>query len=177
LAVSKVEVVVLGLLAEDPLYGYQLLERFRERSMSFWVEVGRASVYQTLERLERAGLVAGRTQEGAAGPDRRVYRLGRAGRARLEEGLAERFAELAPFDTGAGTALGFLGLLTTPQARKAVDAREVSLRDLLDALRTERGRTTGGELTQAMLARQEALALAELDWLRDSRQYLTRSNQ
>ena len=34
---SKVEVVVLGLLAEEPLYGYDLLERFRTRSMGFWV--------------------------------------------------------------------------------------------------------------------------------------------
>ena len=56
MAVSKVEVVVLGLLAEEPLYGYELLERFRARSMGFWVEVGKASVYQVLRRLEREGL-------------------------------------------------------------------------------------------------------------------------
>jgi len=43
--VSKVEVVVLGLLAEEPQYGYDLLERFRSRGMGFWVEVGKASVY------------------------------------------------------------------------------------------------------------------------------------
>src|SRR5712691_4022693 len=97
--VSKVEVVVLGLLAEEPLYGYDLLERFRSRSMGFWVEVGKASVYQALQRLERKGLVAGKSQEGAGGPNRRVYRLTRAGRARLNEGLSERFASLEPYET------------------------------------------------------------------------------
>ena len=83
---SKVEVVVLGRLAEEPLYGYDLLERFRTRSMGLWVEIGKASVYQVLRRLERDGSVVGRSQDGPEGPDRRVYRITRAGRDRLEEG-------------------------------------------------------------------------------------------
>ena len=81
MAVSKVELVVLGLLADEPSYGYQLLERFRERSMSFWGEIGRASVYQARDRLEAKGLVTGRAQDGTTGPDRRVYRLTRTGRS------------------------------------------------------------------------------------------------
>ena len=84
--VPKVEVVVLGLLAEEPMHGYDLLERFRARSMGFWVEVGKASVYQTLHRLEARGLITGRSQDGREGPDRRVYRITRAGRSRLARG-------------------------------------------------------------------------------------------
>ena len=71
MATSKVEVVVLGLLAEEPLYGYDLLERFRARSMGFWVEIGKASVYQALRRLERDGLIGGpiaRRTGGARSP-------------------------------------------------------------------------------------------------------------
>ena len=64
---TKVEVVVLGLLAEEPLYGYDLLERFRARSMGFWVEVGKASVYQALRRLERDGLDQRPVARGARG--------------------------------------------------------------------------------------------------------------
>src|SRR5882724_521258 len=96
---SKVEVVALGLLAEEPLYGYELLERFRTRSMGFWVEIGKASVYQVLRRLERDGSVAGRAQDGPEGPDRRVYRITRAGRDRLEKGLSERAGSLEPYET------------------------------------------------------------------------------
>src|SRR5712692_9166232 len=132
--VSKVEVVVLGLLAEEPLYGYDLLERFRARSMGFWVEVGKASVYQVLRRLERDALVSGRSQEGPEGPDRRVYRITRAGRDRLTAGLSERFSTRGPYETDAGAALGFAHLLSAVGARKAVDAREAAIRDLLDAM-------------------------------------------
>ena len=79
MAVSKVEVVVLGCLAEEPLYGYELLERMRQRCMASWSEVGKASVYQALQRVERRGWVSGRDQEGPEGPDRRVYRITKPG--------------------------------------------------------------------------------------------------
>jgi len=166
--VPKVEVVVLGLLAEEPMHGYDLLERFRARSMGFWVEVGKASVYQTLHRLEARGQITGRAQDGREGPDRRVYRVTRTGRARLADGLAERFGALAPYETDGGLALGFADRLSVADARKAVAARELAVRDLLDALLAERERTSGEAgraLSDAMLERQRALAEAELAWL------------
>jgi PadR family transcriptional regulator PadR len=171
MATSKVEVVVLGLLAEGPLHGYDLLERFRARGMGFWVEVGRASVYQALRRLERDGAIGGRLQAGPAGPDRRVYRITKSGRERLHEGLTERFASLESYETeGGGLVLGFAHQLSAADARRAVDARETSVRDLLDAIAAERTRAAtdrgaGRAMSNAMLDRQEALARAELGWL------------
>jgi DNA-binding PadR family transcriptional regulator len=170
MAVSKVEVVVLGLLAEEPLYGYGVLDRFRERSMGFWTEVGRASVYQALRRMESDGVVTGKAQEGTEGPDRRVFRITKAGRDRLRAGLAERLADPAPYETDAGLAMGFAHLLSVAEARKAVDERELGVRDLLDAIKTERARTSadrgpGRTVANGMLDRQESLAKAELTWL------------
>jgi DNA-binding PadR family transcriptional regulator len=179
LATSKVEVVVLGLLAEEPLYGYDLLERFRTRSMGFWVEIGKASVYQALRRLERDGLISGRSQDGPEGPDRRVYRISKAGRDRLRVGLSERIASLEPYETDGGLALGFAHLLSASDARKAVDARETAVHDLLDAIKTERARVsadkgTGRVVSTAMLQRQESLAKAELAWIKGFRSDLGR---
>jgi DNA-binding PadR family transcriptional regulator len=167
---SKVELIVLGLLAEQPLYGYDLLDRFRARSMGFWVEIGKASVYQVLRRLERDGAISGRSQEGSAGPDRRVYRIAKLGRDRLRSGLSERFASFEPYETSGGLALGFAHLLTAPEARKAIDARETAVRDLLDAIGSERTRVAadggaGRAVSNAMLDRQEAFANAELTWI------------
>jgi DNA-binding PadR family transcriptional regulator len=168
--VSKVQLLVLGELADEPAYGYAILERFRDRSVGFWTEVGRASVYQALRRMESAGLVVGRAQEGADGPDRRVFRITRAGRDRLRAGLDERVSDLSPYETDAGLALGLSHLMSAAEARRALDARDLALRDLLDALRTERARTSadrspGRAVADAMLDRQEALARAELAWL------------
>ncbi len=182
MAVSKVEVVVLGLLAEEPLYGYGVLDRFRSRSMGFWAEVGRASVYQALRRMESRGLIAGRAQEGTEGPDRRVFRITKAGRDRLHAGLTERVAGLSPYETDAGLAMGFAHLLPVAEARRAADARELAIQDLLDAIRTERARTSadrgpGRTVANGMLDRQEALARAELAWLGRFRAQLAKTRR
>lgn len=168
--VSKVEVVVLGLLAEESLYGYGVLERFRDHSMGFWTEVGKASVYQALRRMETGGLITGKAQQGTEGPDRRVFRITRAGRDRLRAGLAERVADLSPYETEAGLAMGFSHLLPGAEARRALDARDLALHDLLDAISTERARTSADRgaartVSNGMLHRQEALVRAELAWL------------
>jgi DNA-binding PadR family transcriptional regulator len=179
MAVSKVEVVVLGLLAEEPLYGYDLLERCRSRGMEFWVQVGKASVYQVLRRLDRDGFIIGRTQEGSEGPDRRVYRISKAGRERLREGISARFGASEPYESDGGLALGFAHLLSAADARRAVDAREAAVRERLAASRQERSsssadRSAGRNVANAMLDRQEALGRAELAWIKEFRAALAR---
>jgi DNA-binding PadR family transcriptional regulator len=179
MAVSKVEVIVLGLLAEGPMHGYDLLERARTRGMGSWAEVGKASIYQALHRLERSGAILGRAQEGPEGPDRRVFRITGAGRRRLRAGLDERFGTPAPYETDGGLALGFVHLLPAAEARRALDARERAVRDLLDAIELERARATedraaGRAVADAMLERQAALAAAELAWMKGFRSSLAR---
>jgi len=168
--VSKVEVVVLGLLAEEPMYGYDLIEQFRSRSMVFWVEVGKASIYQALHRLEERRCVSGRQQAGTDGPDRRVYRLTAAGRARLRAGLRERCPDARPYETDAGLALGFVHLLPLDEARRAVGERETAVSEWRKTVTDERERTVsaggpGRAVALRMLELQDALAEAEQRWL------------
>jgi PadR family transcriptional regulator PadR len=169
---SKVEVVVLGLLEEGgPAHGYALLERLRDRSMGFWVEVGKASVYQSLRRLEREGFVTGREQDGEVGPDRRVFRITGSGRKRLRDAATELAGDRALSDTTAGAALGVANALPVGGRRRLAEAREQALRDLLDAVGAERDRLasepeSASGTADAMLAREQALAEAELVWLR-----------
>jgi len=55
---------LLALLSEGPKYGLQLRQEFEERTGEVWpLNVGQ--VYQTLQRLERDGLVASSTSSGS----------------------------------------------------------------------------------------------------------------
>ncbi len=177
--ISKVDVVILGLLADEPLYGYELLERFRERGMGGWVEIGKASVYQALRRLESRGQVTGRQQEGTEGPDRRVYRITRSGRDRLREGLAERFSGAAPYETDPALALGFVHLLSAEEVRRGIAAREGALRARREALGAERARLASSQVAGRaaalrLLELQDELASTELGWLASFRRDLAK---
>jgi DNA-binding PadR family transcriptional regulator len=177
---TRVEVVVLGMLSERPMHGYDVLERFRASGMRCWTELSRASAYQVLKRLERDGLVAGKAQAGREGPDRRVFRITRAGRDRLAAGAVE----MAGMPTGpdAAAALGIAHVLPAAAARAALDVRERTMLETLERVRTEIERIAGARdpdrsISIAMLRRQEGLADAELAWLRTFRALVVKARR
>src|SRR5438093_12202229 len=76
---GSAEVLILALLEERDRHGYEIAKLIDQRSegaISFHV----ASLYPTLYRLERRGLIAGRWVERAGSRRRRFYRLNPAGR-------------------------------------------------------------------------------------------------
>lgn len=75
---------ILGLLAEEPLHGYQVKQRFEDLLGGTW-EVNIGQVYQTLQRLERDGLVEATGDRGDRG--RQAYEATPSGRAALREWL------------------------------------------------------------------------------------------
>jgi len=180
--VARVDVVVLGLVAEEPVYGYELIERFRSRGTGRWTEVARASVYQALKRLEDAGLVTGKAQGGVEGPDRRVYRITRPGRDRLRKGLMERFGAEAGYRSDSAVALGLVHTLGRAEARAAIGEREAALRALAegsaeDRVRVQSASGPANAVARRMLELQEHLARTELAWLASLRRDVGRLQQ
>jgi DNA-binding PadR family transcriptional regulator len=179
---AKVETLVLGMLAEQPMYGYEVLERHRERGGTEWAGVARASVYQGLQRLERDGYATARAESGGEGPDRRTYRLTRAGRARLREALLAGFDAEGPYETEVAVPLAFSHLLDPVEARDAIGRRETVVRDRIERLgkERERVRTTsaaGRMHALRLLEQQMAFAEAELVTLAGVRRDLARSRR
>jgi len=173
------DVVVLGLLAEEPLHGYELIERFRSRALGRWSEVGRASVYQAMKRLEEDKLIAGKNQPGAGGPDRRVYRITRPGRDRLRQGLLERFGAKAGYRSDPAAALGQIHALAPDEARTAIAERRAALEALVrdstaDRARLQSAKGPANAVARRMLDLQEQLATTELGWLAALRRDLSR---
>ncbi|CAN5447144.1 PadR family transcriptional regulator [soil metagenome] len=77
--------VLLALLAEEPIHGYELKKRYDETLGSLW-PVQQAQIYNNLRLLEKDGLVeldARIEQENL--PDRKHFRLTEAGRQELEQ--------------------------------------------------------------------------------------------
>ncbi|WP_020578712.1 PadR family transcriptional regulator [Actinopolymorpha alba] len=75
------DLAVLAVLRDRDGYGYDVLRRLRDAGLS---EVGDASVYGTLRRLLKAGLLTSYVEPSDAGPHRIYYRLNDHGRHQLE---------------------------------------------------------------------------------------------
>ncbi len=77
---------VMGLLAEEPLHGYEVKNRFEPMLSGTW-EVNIGQIYTTLQRLERDGLVRPVGARGDRG--KLLYELSSDGRKALDEWLAQ----------------------------------------------------------------------------------------
>jgi len=81
-----IQFLIMRILYEKPMHGYQLLEEIEERSCGCHkLEPG--SIYTLLRRMEERGLLESRWEKVEGGPDRRVYRLTSKGVEALKMGL------------------------------------------------------------------------------------------
>ena len=76
--------LVLALLKEGEMYGYQIIEELEKRSNQVF-QLQEGTLYPILHSLVKAKLVTAREQETPAGRRRRYYRLTAAGPQALEE--------------------------------------------------------------------------------------------
>src|SRR5208283_2872084 len=67
------ELLILGLLARRPMYGYELVQAIRQ-STGGTLEFGEGCVYPILHRLEADGLL-GSKRETVAGRNRVIYQV------------------------------------------------------------------------------------------------------
>jgi len=167
---SPLALAVLALLYEAPMHPYRMQQLIKERGKDEVVNVrDRASIYQTIERLLRDGLIAvAATTRDEKWPERTVYQLTAAGRETIQDWMHEMLSTPGREFPVFPAALSFLALLTPEDALRHLDARIVKLEaDLAhnEVLFTGFGRI----LPRIVLIEEEyrqAMLRAELEWVR-----------
>src|ERR1700736_5072201 len=82
------DLVILSLLAEQGMHGYQVNLELERREVRDWAGISRPQVYYSLEKLAAKGLIrAGKSDEPATGPERRVFETTRKGKHTLRDAL------------------------------------------------------------------------------------------
>ena len=85
---GSTETLILSLLAEESMYGYQLVREMDSRSSGYF-RLKEGTLYPALHRLERDELVEGTWQDSPTGQNRRYYHITATGKARLRSMLEE----------------------------------------------------------------------------------------
>ena len=82
------DLVVLSLLSERPMHGYQLNAVLEEREVRDWAGISRPQVYYSLKKLLASKLIKPAAQsEPSAGPERQEYATTSAGMKALADAL------------------------------------------------------------------------------------------
>lgn len=82
------DLVLLSLLAERPMHGYQANAELERREIRDWAAISRPQVYYSLEKLAKKGLIrAVEINKPAEGPQRQSFRTTARGKAELTDAL------------------------------------------------------------------------------------------
>ena len=167
---STLAMVVLAHLEEAPMHVYRMHELIRERGKESVVNVAqRNSIYQTIERLVRVGLVeVASTAKNEGRPERVVYRNTKAGSAALRTWLAEMLAAPAREFPEFPAALAFLALLAPRDVTKHLEKRRAAQRAELAALEKDSAATLAMGLPRLFLLEddyRQVMLRAEIAWL------------
>src|SRR5580658_9635019 len=82
------DLVLLSLLAERPMHGYEANAQLEFRKVRDWAGVSRPQVYYSLDKLARMELIRASAGHGdAGGPERHVFETTAHGRAALADAL------------------------------------------------------------------------------------------
>ncbi len=102
--ISDLEVAILGLIYEDPKYGYQLEKTIEGWGMRNWTQIGFSSIYYVLKKLDKKGLVSSKLEKVEGKPSRKVFTITELGRKITKEKVSDLLSWnkkiISPFDLG-----------------------------------------------------------------------------
>lgn len=85
---TTADLVLLSLLAERPMHGYQANAELIRREVQDWAGISRPQVYYSLEKLAKLGMIrAAADRADAEGPERQVFTVTSRGTEALADAL------------------------------------------------------------------------------------------
>lgn len=167
---TDAELAILSIVAEGPIYGYDIQAVIKERGLRAWTNIGVSSMYYVLEKLERQGLLSSTGAPHTEGPARRKYRMTPAGYGVLQTSVADLLSTPREFGNGFELGLANLHVLGPTRIRAAFAAYHQELDTRLNfnhARRDELFIQNAPFNVVAMFERYIALLEAERAWLID----------
>lgn len=167
---SPIALAVLAFLYESPMHPYRMQQLIKERGKDEVINVRqRASLYQTIDRLLRAGLIAIREVEREEKwPERTIYELTEQGGETMLNWLREMLSSPAHEFPEFPAALAYLSLLTPAEARLQLGRRIELLAAELDRIDAQL-RYAAGVVPRLFLVEMEylrAVLNTELAWVK-----------
>lgn len=167
----SVRLVILGLLRERPLYGYELKQIIEER-MGDWTSIAFGSIYFALRKLAEEGSIEKvATEKAGARPSHTIYQITDAGREQFLRLLREMWRKVErqyfPFDIG----LFFLEALPIEEVKGYLQERIAQLEWVLQHVSEHKAEEMAHEevprYAAAIFDHTLAHVNAELEWTRD----------
>ena len=160
---------VLSLLAQQPMYPYEMAQTLRTRGKDRTIRINWGSLYTVVQNLEKHGFIeaAGTNREGRQ-PERTTYRITEQGMAELRDWLRELLSEPDDQPTPFAAALAEGGILPPAEMAELLAQRLARL-DKANAAHEAELTVWNERLPRILIIESDyelAMRKAQADWVR-----------
>ncbi len=162
---SDTELTLLSLVAEGARYGTEIEAMIDERGLRDWLNVGSASFYYILSRLEHQGLL---TRAANGDPEKAVFQITDAGRGVVQTAVADLLRQPRSLSEGFAVGLANISVLKPTHAYRALLQHQEALAHRLEATETiwaQHQQAEASSSYEPLYTHAIAVMRAELDWL------------
>jgi DNA-binding PadR family transcriptional regulator len=167
---NPLALAVLACLHERPMHPYEMASTMRERGKEQSIKLNYGSLYTVVDSLAKHGLIeAVEARREGRRPERTVYRLTGAGRARLEAWMSELLAEPVKEYPQFEAALSLMPVLHPDTVTDLLHTRIRRLQQEIAQDQTMLDTAHSARLPRLLLIEGEyhvAMREAELSWVR-----------
>ncbi len=153
------ELLLLGLLRQREMHGYQLSE-FLDTHLGLFFDLKKATAYNVLGKMEEKGWVESREEQEGKRPPRRVFSISAEGELLFQELLRSSLAEYSPAVFPGNVPVLFRDALSEAESRSLLKERLSRILERLVALETM------DHADHPLLEHQLQIMRTESDWVR-----------
>jgi len=168
MTLTNPELVIVGLVAEKPQYGYQIEQLILQRGMREWTDIGFSSIYYILNKLEDRGLLVSEKHTEGERPARKIYTLTDSGRSEYQEAVRIRLTSPHPRSDDFDIGLANLLALDREEQVQALTSYQTTLKEKIEQVNGKYHADGGEELNSAayeLFGHSMAILSAELEWV------------
>jgi DNA-binding PadR family transcriptional regulator len=155
------ELLLLGLLSQNEMYGYQINEMIKTH-VSASIRLTKPTAYRLLHSMADDGWVTFREEKEGNRPTRRVFSITNQGTGKFQELLKHSLANYVEIENPSVIGLAFLGGLRRREATSLLETRLETLRAMLDE---KIGGATEAQDYSLLVENQILHLSAEIEWL------------
>jgi DNA-binding PadR family transcriptional regulator len=167
----SVRLVILGLLRQQPLYGYEI-KHIIEEDMGDWTSIAFGSIYFALSKLAGEGMIKHvATEQDNNRPSRHIYEITKAGQKEFLRLLRETWSELERQYFAIDIGVAFIDALPRDEIKgylyKRVEVLESILQNLNAHQQEQLERVEVPKSAAVVFEHSRAHLAAELSWTQD----------
>lgn len=162
--VSKINIILLGIIAEKPMNPYEMTKYIKALELRAWFAISDSSVYTAVKTMAQKDLISGETVKDSNMPEKTVYSITQHGKRHLEKALEATILDFQVDYVYMNLAILFLYRLGKAKATSLLEKRLLSLRSQRTKLENQKTRIDKKNLgLAAALSQERIMKLMDLE--------------